>query len=159
MENYSFPSVGHLDYPVGNNIKIAAEFTKAAAYQFIKIREYNNPYPSLNIWCRGSSGAILASLFAVHIHMPNIKIIHVKKPGENSHSGGYHPYTYGDAINVIIDDFVSSGKTLRHIYSQMGALGLPTVNALVIQRLGDRDPEYFSGKLGFVPYYLISDYY
>lgn len=157
MENYSFPSVGLLCYPVGNDMKIAANFTKAAAWQFNKIKEYNNQSLRLNLWCRGSSGAILASLFSINIDH-TVKIIHVKKPGENSHTSNHDPYTDWDVINVIIDDFTSSGQTLHHIYSQMGALNILTVDALIIQRLGRFSATEIEDRLGFCPRYLISDF-
>lgn len=60
---------------------------------------------------RGSSGAAMAFIAGLELGVP---LIHVRKPKEDSHYSGYegiaNPATY-----VIIDDFISSGATVRAI--------------------------------------------
>lgn len=46
-----------LSYPVGMNLKVAEEYALAAALLFDELNLSGN----VNIWCRGSSGTILAS--------------------------------------------------------------------------------------------------
>ena len=63
------------------------------------------------LWCRGSSGAAIAALIAAKL--PNCSIVHVKKHREEHH--------YSDldikqkAYNVFVDDFISSGTTLKEV--------------------------------------------
>lgn len=73
------------------------------------------------LWCRGSSGAIIAGIMATQIK--NARISHVKKDGEGSHSATISttPNDRKNTINVMVDDFMNSGETLNAIYTQMKA--------------------------------------
>lgn len=104
----SYKPVG---YPVGANMtKVRALVNE---YR-IGFRQLKLPAgTSINLWCRGSSGAILSALFAVWFPQYNISICHIKKSGENSHSD--YPDYSATALNVIIDDFVCSGETINAI--------------------------------------------
>lgn len=104
----------YVGYPVGVNFTEAVTFTEKAAEQFNKIKKFKGKY--VNLWCRGSSGAILSSLFGSKIANA-VRICHVKKTGESSHNPEANPA--GIAINVIIDDFCESGNTLNAIFHQL----------------------------------------
>jgi len=107
-----------VNYPVGSNIANAISFMENAALKFTAIKEFKNK--SINIWCRGSSGAILAALFASNLLDHRVKICHVKKIGELSHDDGLYPMKNG--IHIIVDDFVCTGTTLNAIYKEIIAI-------------------------------------
>jgi pyrimidine operon attenuation protein/uracil phosphoribosyltransferase len=114
-------SADKLTYPVGdyigNNIKLINLMVKS----FIELEKFHKRH--INIICRGSSGAIIASFFANAIaesgKYGEFKIIHIKKEGEASHTHGVPKLLKGRAINVIVDDFTCSGKTIRTIYEML----------------------------------------
>ena len=143
---------GHIsvDYPVGSNMHGVTKYVMQAADIF------KNTFSSrtVNVFCRGSSGAILAGLFSSYlIDTFDIKIVHIKKEGEHSHSEKVPSHFDNHGINVIIDDFISSGSTVRNIYKAICdnvGFNLP-IHALIIER-GWRD------GLGFEPDYLIYRY-
>ena len=98
-------------YPVGSNMQRVKALVNEYRIGFRKLKLPAGT--SINLWCRGSSGAILSALFAVWFPQFDIAICHIKKPGENSHSD--YPEYSAKALNVIIDDFVSSGETINAI--------------------------------------------
>ena len=71
---------------------------------------------NINFLCMGSSGAMIGLMFAMQI--PNSKVIHIKKSGESSHNDYGHKIKalYFDTVNVIVDDFISTGSTVNQIY-------------------------------------------
>lgn len=106
-----------VSYPVGRNIKSVTEVIKEFIFGFEQLNLPKNT--KLNLWCRGSSGAILATAFALTSDYPCF-ICHVKKPGEDSHSSPIEAYET-DGFNVVIDDFVSSGDTIHAILEVMSS--------------------------------------
>lgn len=82
---------------------------------FMDIKAFKDK--TVNLICRGSSGAIIAGIFSISIPNKN-KIIHIKKRGEASHS---ESAWLGGAmeINLIVDDFMCSGETLNAIYEAL----------------------------------------
>lgn len=101
-------------YPVGENIHGALEYINVVT-PFIKDLIGDKP---INIWCSGSSGAILSAFLVKNLNNPCI-ICHVKKEGEHSHHGNSFSKIYkNDCINIILDDFMSSGTTIERIYKQ-----------------------------------------
>lgn len=69
------------------------------------------------LWCRGSSGAIIAGYLASKF--PESHIVHVKKAGESSHGTRYSDSCNGNGFNIIVDDFVSTGATIAEIGNVM----------------------------------------
>lgn len=111
-----------LNYPVGakmnSNKSVINEFFKAFK-ELIELRSDT----VINFICRGSSGAILASHFAMNIENESY-IVYVRKDGEmkechSGHSDDFRPLSYAKAHNVIIDDFICSGNTINQIYAQI----------------------------------------
>jgi len=110
-------------YPVGENIisNIPEIYKMADA---LKER-----YPSENItfWVTGSSGSIISAIISdrlcarrMALDNRRIKIIYVKKPGEDNHhdiNGCSMPID--GSINVIVDDFTRSFTTIRRIVKEM----------------------------------------
>jgi len=103
---------------------------------------------AVNVFCRGSSGAILAALFVSFLPHIETQIIHVKKDGESSHSSkvtGFDAYN----MNVIIDDFICSGETIREIYNNISANKFVAIDVLIVE-------SGYRNSLGFEPEYLIT---
>lgn len=100
-------------YPVGTHINHNISLIEIMVEEFIEISEYKDKY--INIICRGSSGAIIAAIFAMKV--PNVcQIVHVKKPGENSHNNSVS-LSEDNAINIIVDDLIASGSTMNAIWN------------------------------------------
>lgn len=144
MEVLKIFSECSLSYPLGDNIRAAISFASNAATTFNSIPDFK--HQRINIICRGSSGAMLAALFASFLVGHPIEIYHIKKRGEISHASQV-PVISSQAVNIIIDDFISSGETLREIYKGASEW-INKVDCVVIER-------GFRKNLGFIPDYLI----
>ena len=104
-------------YPVGNEIKSAI----LAAHKMAEILYDAYKRTPLRLLCSGSSGAILSAIIADSHLLDVIEIIHVKKSGEehhvNSHDIRQLTCNYsGRVLNIIVDDFICSGRTVERIY-------------------------------------------
>lgn len=110
-----------MGYPLGKDLNGAFILAETFVEYFPK-----DILGHINLWCRGSSGAIMATAFAMKDKMHTFNICHVKKEGEKSHET-YTRYEVS-GINVIIDDFICSGETIDYIISYMRSLDiLPTI--------------------------------
>ena len=113
-------------YPIGLNLSVnssRAEEIAAVLKQCI-ITNYPNT-KTINFWCRGSSGPILATLVATYLgnhYLSNIN--HVKKENEESHSDNNYKYKELDQVNVVIDDFIRTGTTIDAILEATTKTGL-----------------------------------
>src|SRR6478609_10319945 len=107
-------------YPIGSNMDGAIKLINAYLEAFEQLSY--PPDSKLNLWCRGSSGAILAGMFALKCKY-ECKICHVKKEKESSHNGNYQPYN-SEGINIVIDDFVSYGHTITKIVEHIESITL-----------------------------------
>lgn len=67
---------------------------------------------------RGSSGAALAFVASAELGVP---LLHVRKPRDDSHSGLAVEGATDAKSYVIVDDFVSSGETIREIVQRVEA--------------------------------------
>jgi len=101
-------------YPIGSNMSKV----KNLVQEYVKgFKELNLPKDlEINLWCRGSSGAILAAIFALYMENP-VKICHIKKRGESSHCED--PESFEPGYNIVIDDFVASGETIKSIIQHL----------------------------------------
>jgi len=104
-----------IGYPVGSepqNLLRAIDVYAGVILEVVK------PGEIVNLFCRGSSGAIIAGMLSIKLaNVLTIYIKHVKKDGENSHSMGM--FFKPNHINIIVDDFVSSGQTIDAIYEKI----------------------------------------
>lgn len=101
-------------YPIGENIRDALHYIDQVT-PFIKELIADK---AVNIWCSGSSGAILSAFLIKNLDNKCI-ICHVKKEGENSHHGNsFYSKYYENCVNIILDDFMRSGRTIERIYEQ-----------------------------------------
>lgn len=115
IENIKFIYTGIdcLNYPVGLYINSNKPRIVKLAEAFSQIEEFKGK--PLNLICRGSSGAIVATVFALTLPNP-CNIVHVKKDGENSHDSSLSINKGLGYKNVIVDDWIDSGTTLNTIY-------------------------------------------
>lgn len=110
MEHTKIPYIA-VSYPIGYNIPNLLLLVDTYVDAFNQIKPHENT--RINLWCRGSSGAMIAALFASKINHTFLYIAHVKKQGETSHmSAVYYP---DNCYNIIIDDFISTGETVKAI--------------------------------------------
>lgn len=136
-------------YPVGENVQVAMDYIYEVT-PHIKKLVGNHP---INIWCSGSSGAILAAFLVKNLDN-NCNICHVKKTGETAHHGNSFYNCANDRekrVNIILDDFMRSGETIERIYSKAKEY-IPTIDILVLSNCYQEN-----WKLSFVPKYLIID--
>lgn len=106
----------HYSYPVHKDLKSLRDSTKILATTIDEL--YPGKVPL--IYCRGTSGILIATNLA--IHFPTSRIFLIRKPGESTHSDSevYKQYIHGrDSVSIIVDDQVSSGDTMQAIYSDL----------------------------------------
>jgi len=114
----------YIEYPVGQNIvkNLPAIFDMAD----LILAEYS--YQNIRLWCRGSSGAIIAGIISsIIISRSNFKVevCHVKKEKEDSHSyQSIHFDSYNNYVEIIVDDFIASGKTVEAIIEKMNSYNI-----------------------------------
>lgn len=120
-----------MDYPIGqyisDNLGLINNMSEAILKEFVNDKEM-----VVNLIVRGSSGSIISAL--VSDKMTNkgwdCKIYHIKKDGESSHSQVFSIRRHG--VNIILDDFVSSGETVNAIYEKAYAINKDIVIDLLI---------------------------
>lgn len=121
-----------IGYPVGRYINEAIEFISRVTNK-ITSEELLPKRKEIILWCRGSSGSILAALLASKLVVLGFKVIirHVKKPGEDSHTsnGWINDYNY---FNIIIDDFVATGDTIVAISKEMAKSGIEEIDCIIV---------------------------
>ncbi len=131
-------------YPIGRYIQDNKERINSMINSFMSIEEFKDKH--VNIICRGSSGAIIATMFS--LRLPDCRIVHIKKEGESSHDSSLY---LGDglSINLIVDDLISSGATIRAIHNKLNDVrrGI-NIDCLCISG-------YYGAGLGFHPTYVI----
>ena len=140
-----------VNYPIGEYMEETIGVVKKLVEEYLK---HETPDKPINVFCMGSSGAIMAAIFATIV--PNVTILHIKKDGEDTHSKYFEREIKNfckkeNLVNIIIDDSIVSGKTLNSIYSKL-------YESIIIDYLilgYGRDIEYKLGKIDFKPNTLI----
>ena len=95
-----------MEYPVGSQMSYNIPIIK----KMVSIIKHNYNDKRINLFCQGSSGAIVAAIICLYVN--GCKIIHIKKDGEDSHSLSCPQF---DSYNIIVDDFIVSGVTIQRI--------------------------------------------
>ena len=117
-----------MSYPVGKNMENLLENTKVFTEL---IMEHAPKDQQLNFLCRGSSGAIIAGIVASSLPKEYKVIInHIKKKGETSHDNGLRLNM--EDFNIIIDDFIASGRTVNSIYEAFLEAGGANIDMLIV---------------------------
>lgn len=151
MEHIKLESLPMMSYPVGEfmdrNILLIEEMSK------VIIDNYGGD--NINLWCRGSSGAIIAALICnkfISQTGGKCKIAHVKKEGESSH---HSTPTYNSSYkNIIVDDFIASGRTVIAILQEMlNYLVQPKVTIVVTGTISSDTTEFLHEEYGIEKIY------
>lgn len=95
----------------------------------------------IGLICQGSSGAILSALIADKLVSEgyDVKILHVKKENETSHSFSRPPVSK-KTIAFVIDDQISFGNTVHRLCSQYPEINIKAI--IVAGRVCDNDAGY-----------------
>lgn len=160
------PKLEEMSYPVGFNMNLAMHFIKSATLHFIESFA-ETTYTGIEIFCRGSSGAILSALFVAELskykkyklplHTGNfnhIIINHVKKENESSHSNVQYGIVNITNAVVVVDDFISSGNTLRSIYNKIKDYNKD--NAVIDYLIAEHVTKEERLSLNFEPLHIIT---
>jgi len=116
-----------IKYPVGDYIvynlpKIDEMYKVIIKLPEIKkfLSDKSKIYFRISLICSGSSGAIIASIIASKLinDKIDVNILHVKKEGEDSHSGNKIKF-FNNSFNIVVDDFICSGSTIRRIFNKV----------------------------------------
>jgi adenine/guanine phosphoribosyltransferase-like PRPP-binding protein len=140
--------IAQLYYPIGEKIHENKDRIEKLIKEFASIKEFNKQ--KLTLICRGSSGAIIAAMFAMKLSNECV-IIHIKKDGEESHTHFERSRVDRNSKLIIVDDFVKTGNTVNTIYHKLTEIFNPTT--IVIDCLCVTGT---SKRLNFEPKYFIS---
>jgi len=143
MKLISLTTANSINYPIG--VSYLKENLVVVIEMAYKLRDVF-PTESIALWCRGSSGAIISGIMSSVISIDSIN--HVKKEGEDSHSGNCHDTDSN--VNVIVDDFIKSGETVNAIYNKMSSKGISVVDCLCVSSSVHKE------RLAFTPKYIIA---
>ncbi len=135
-----------VSYPVGDHIKSAIEFVDKVVEKIQTEKLFPTDKECI-LWCRGSSGSILATLLASKM-TPFPIIRHIKKPLEESHSTNKFSSSLNH-YNIIIDDFVASGDTIRAIALMMSKAGIEEIDCIILSG-SNVHSEKTEGKVSYV---------
>ncbi len=120
-----------LKYPIGENMSLNIRKIRRMSKIFTDtLPSYLTDKKQLiQFWVRGSSGVLIGSIIASALLYKgfNVRVLVIRKPGESSHMS-FPNYETG-AFNIIVDDFIESGKTLEAILERMKKCNI-RVNAL-----------------------------
>lgn len=116
-----------MTYPVGRNMENVNDYLKVYAEI---IKNHVSETETINLLCRGSSGAIISGILSSLLPEYKTVITHVKKEGENAHAN--YVDTNPDYYNIIVDDFVSSGHTVSSINDRYLEEGGTKVHMLLV---------------------------
>ena len=106
----------HLVYPIGSNVSSMVVYIENIVTTFKKHKiNLDKKSNVICIWCRGSSGAMLAGMFAYTFKEATVRIKYVKKEGERSHNSYISAFP-SNSIDIIIDDFMDTGETIFRIW-------------------------------------------
>lgn len=99
-------------YPIGLEVQLVKEqINKTVEALLLKVPKDE----FIAFWCTGSSGLIISTLLSQYFC--NSVINHVKKHGENSHSG--NSFNIRKKFNLVVDDFSSTGNTINGIVTEL----------------------------------------
>lgn len=105
----------HYSYPVHKDLDALRKSTKILATTIDEL--YPGKVPL--IYCRGTSGILIATNLA--IHFPQARVHFIRKIGESTHSDSevYISYPVEKSVGIIVDDQISSGDTMNAIYDDL----------------------------------------
>lgn len=107
-----------MDYPVGETIAFNLPIINHYTSIIKRLTEKQHKEKTIILYCRGSSGAIIAGIIASQLTEKKVIVAHVKKDGESSHAGK-PTYSEENTFSVIVDDIICSGDTIGEIVSKI----------------------------------------
>lgn len=121
-------------YPVGKNLIINLPIIRKMGLAILKL-----PLPEhkhVDLVCMGSSGAIIASIISVMLIKKGYttQIVHIKKNGESSHNGTVSGLT-NTHYNIVVDDFIDTGLTIKTIFQKVVECTNARINAICVSGL------------------------
>ena len=114
-----------IKYPVGDKILYNIPIIKNMGDKIksILIKTKLDYFFPINLICSGSSGAIIAAMIATILNedpsFTKIYIRHIKKESENSHGYSYMSADWFCGFNIIVDDFIHTGTTMKYIFDKI----------------------------------------
>jgi phosphoribosylpyrophosphate synthetase len=110
-----------MNYPVGSDVINDTKYITLVKPVLLNLLKESFTHKStiIDIWVKGSSGAILAGMLATHLLEYTVSIKHIKKPKESSHTKNSYLYGSNERVNIIIDDFIETGKTINSINDEL----------------------------------------
>jgi adenine/guanine phosphoribosyltransferase-like PRPP-binding protein len=101
-----------ISYPVGVELVFNMPIIKKMARAIKKMY----PTEKIHLWCRGSSGSIIASIIASNLgRNRRVYINYVHKNYESRHSFITNVGEYKQSVHIVVDDFIASGETINNI--------------------------------------------
>lgn len=118
MKHINHPDLVEIRYPTGHSISNSLERIDILSHLIADNLPKNTKAILL---CRGSSGAIIASLVARHLTEQGFDCLIevVRKKNEFSHHSHVSARLEPNIKHIIVDDFIVSGETVNHIYKEM----------------------------------------
>lgn len=109
-----------VDYPVGINIVKNVKETKKLAAALVK----RFPSRDFTFWVTGSSGAIMSGIMCSMLKSKiSCSVIYIDKPNESRHHDSDFDVPIEGSVNVVLDDFARSFKTIGRITEKMISKG------------------------------------
>lgn len=104
-----------MNYPIGQNLSRNQNTIQKMA---IVIRRQK--YKNLGLVCTGSSGVVIATAIALQLN-PIPPVFYIKRKYERSH---HHSMSdLGHKTLVFVDDFISTGTTVKHVKNMLKQFG------------------------------------
>ena len=147
-------------YPVTRDVQDVYERSK---YMAIALNQLFPDPVQFNLICIGNSGHVVASFLSIHlkqIFTQRSSIVSLRKRHENSHCGSVSMDDVLSNVNVMVDDFISSGSTMNDMYWKLKDKHSREIDIHAICITGcwerEKEREKLKGRLEFTPNYLIS---
>lgn len=152
MKHISIGKDVQVSYPIGR------EINKAVKYIDIVVETVGEQLRkhTMNLWVRGSSGAVLAGIFVKALNSDKRIIVkYVKKTNEDSHFSMPIEEIPDMELNIILDDFVREGSTMDAIYKDAHDNGIRKIDYLIVANFYKSETRL--PFRSFVPEILVTD--
>ena len=134
--------ISRLEYPIGENICHNIIPIKQMAMKIASLKQYCHSFPGISghkilvLYCTGSSGAIMSAIIADYLlqslEYDKVEIIYVNKETEPSHRPIKLDKPKKHVHNVVVDDIIATGATIKHILNALRDSGLESDLDIVV---------------------------
>jgi hypothetical protein len=122
---------------VDTNAKIIADWLNDFKPRYSMMFDGREGKKPISLFCRGTSGIIIASAVKRLLKGPS-DIRYIRKETESRHEYG-HGGVDSDNINIVIDDFIASGLTMKKISDELGCDKTNIHIVCIRQTIGEED--------------------